>query len=487
MLIKLIPLIIKEFEEKVKQITSRLYDYLLKGELFRFEEELYQALMELYNQLAFVFIAEAAKSRELKEKARIIGPKKGLGEIRQDEVNLQLRTGHTIRIFSWFAVKSKSKRKRKRGPNGSGCHLLLYYWGCLKKATPSYYSLVTQLSVLCPSFEIVVRVLKHQQVIAAYKRVRDIAYAVGSKCMTNRIKASLKPGESLAGKRVIISVDGGRTRTREENPNKAEDKKNKKNKGKRTPFDTPWREPKLFVIHVLDEDGNISKAELPVYDLVIGEEKADACFNLLSQYLQALQIEKAKEILFIADGAEWIWNRAKKTLVKLGVPEKIIYEAIDFYHAVEHISELVNCIHPCSWRKKQREQLFHSFKRSLKKGKVHRIIARAKTASNDRYNNRHKRKKILDALKYFQKHEHRMQYPMLEERNLPRGSGIVESAIRRVINLRFKSPSTFWKKEHVEKLIFLRGIFLANRWQYVMNFLALENSRSIAYSQRNVA
>jgi len=44
-----------------------------------------------------------------------------------------------------------------------------------------------------------------------------------------------------------------------------------------------WHFPVRFVLHVLDEDGNISKEELPVYDLVIGEEKADACFNLLSQ------------------------------------------------------------------------------------------------------------------------------------------------------------------------------------------------------------
>lgn len=480
MLLELIPPIIDQFEEKVKEITSKIYNYLLQGNLLDFEEDLYKAITELYKNLPFVFILEAAKSKELEDIARTIAQKKGLGEVRKEEVDIQLKTGNTIRIFSWFAVESKSKRKKKRGPNGSGCHLLLYYWGCIKQATPSYYSLVTQLSVLCPSFEIVVQVLEHQQIEATYKRVRDIAYAVGSKSMSNRIQAALKPGENLVGKRVIISVDGGRTRIREENPEK---NKSKKNKRKRTPFDTPWKEPKLFVIHVIGENGKISKTELPVYDLVIGEQKADECFELLSQYLQELQIEKAKEVLFIADGAEWIWNRAKNTLVKLGVPEEIIHETIDFYHAVEHLSKLVQLIYPQIWKKKERENLFVTLKKSLKNGKVHRIIAKVKSIARSH----HRCKDILDALKYFQKHEHRMKYPVLKAHKLPCGSGIVESAVRRLINLRYKSPSTFWKEENVEKLIFLRGLFLANRWRYMMNFLSRQNSSSISHLERRAA
>ena len=76
-----------------------------------------------------------------------------------------------------------------------------------------------------------------------------------------------------------------------------------------------------------------------------------------------------------------------------------------------------------------------------------------------------------------------MKYHQLRQRNLPCGSGIVESAIRRVINLRFKSPSTFWKPENVEKLIFLRAIFLAGRWNIMINNLAKLNHK---YLQLNL-
>ena len=37
--------------------------------------------------------------------------------------------------------------------------------------------------------------------------------------------------------------------------------------------------------------------------------------------------------------------------------------------------------------------------------------------------------------------------------NLPIGNGTVESAVRRVINLRLKDPRTFWYKENAEKIL----------------------------------
>lgn len=52
-----------------------------------------------------------------------------------------------------------------------------------------------------------------------------------------------------------------------------------------------------------------------------------------------------------------------------------------------------------------------------------------------------------------------------------RGSGIVESAIRRVINLRFKNASTFWDEKTVEKMYFLRGALLSKKWDILMSNL----------------
>lgn len=74
----------------------------------------------------------------------------------------------------------------------------------------------------------------------------------------------------------------------------------------------------------------------------------------------------------------------------------------------------------------------------------------------------------FNPFKYFKKQQNRIDYQSLKADSRPCGSGIVESGIRRIINLRFKSPSTFWYPENVEKLIFMRGVALSGRWEIMM-------------------
>jgi hypothetical protein len=66
---------------------------------------------------------------------------------------------------------------------------------------------------------------------------------------------------------------------------------------------------------------------------------------------------------------------------------------------------------------------------------------------------------------YFVSNESRMQYSTNRAKNLPIGSGVIESAIRRVINMRVKAPGSFWKLGFVEKVIYLRAQLLYGRWK----------------------
>jgi hypothetical protein len=72
---------------------------------------------------------------------------------------------------------------------------------------------------------------------------------------------------------------------------------------------------------------------------------------------------------------------------------------------------------------------------------------------------------------YFVKNLCRMQYAAFRLLNLPTGSGCVESAMRRVINLRLKSPGIFWKRETAEVMLFLRSTLLCGRWDNMLEHL----------------
>src|SRR3982074_818855 len=66
----------------------------------------------------------------------------------------------------------------------------------------------------------------------------------------------------------------------------------------------------------------------------------DAIFKLMEFYLQELKITTADKVLFVADGARWIWNRVGALPRRLGVEAGRVNELVAFYHAVEHLGKI---------------------------------------------------------------------------------------------------------------------------------------------------
>ncbi len=99
----------------------------------------------------------------------------------------------------------------------------------------------------------------------------------------------------------------------------------------------------------------------------------------------------------------------------------------------------------------------------LWKGLVDTVIDKVKKILRGRNS-----KAIRRERNYFIKNSQRMRYNHARENNLPIGSEPMESAIRRVINLRMKSNSIFWKEENAEAMIMLRSYYKAGRWNQLI-------------------
>ncbi len=74
---------------------------------------------------------------------------------------------------------------------------------------------------------------------------------------------------------------------------------------------------------------------------------------------------------------------------------------------------------------------------------------------------------MLTEISYVERHgeQGHMDYARFRRRKLPVGSGAIESAVRRVINLRMKGNSIFWAEENAEAMLVLRGLVLSRRWR----------------------
>jgi hypothetical protein len=443
--------IVKKIENVLSENSEFLMKCLFSGDLKKFEECLHELILGIYDTIAAAFIVHVCESQEYKLRIINFGKRYGFGNYRKRIVSLQLRTGTQIKIPSWYSYKDCFTAYQSLSR-----HVGLMYWGCISKASPCYYSICSLLAVLCPSFAIGNQLLKHFGVKGTYNRIREIALRVGGLQKQVGAKSICGDTESFAGKRVVISADGGRSRTREYT-GKVTIRGNPK-------FETNWKEPKVFVLQVVNDKGELEKTtELPYYGatMATGQEALEE----LMDALRTLQIHKAKEIQFIADGAQFFWNNIKDILIQVGVPMNKMTFTLDYFHAVEHLYELVRCIP--NMQQKQENQLIKQCKDLLYNGAIYSLIFKVK-AQLKGYTN----EDIDREINYFRKHYDHMQYKKFKRKKWLLGSGVVESAIRRIINLRFKSASSFWKVEYLDQLIRLRAAFLAGRWNLLIDFLA---------------
>jgi hypothetical protein len=254
--------------------------------------------------------------------------------------------------------------------------------------------------------------------------------------------------ETTEGCRVVISTDGGRIRIRK-------NKRGPKTEKGRNRYSTDWREPKLLIIYVVNDEGRMQRKFSPFID---GTMKGpDAIFALLRFYLSKLKLSTADQVLFVADGARWIWRRVPQLLKDLGVNLKRAYELVDFYHAIEHLGKVAACRK--SWSAGERKKWVKKHKKLLKAGKIEEVTDAIKSLCRGRSSKEFRRERD-----YFIRNQNRMNYHIIEGMALPIGSGAMESAIRRVVNLRLKGPAIYWHVGTAEAMLTLRSYFKAGRW-----------------------
>ncbi len=89
-----------------------------------------------------------------------------------------------------------------------------------------------------------------------------------------------------------------------------------------------------MTIYAVDEKGKkIKSHKVPITnDGTFGNSKE--LLALLEMYLVHLGIKDALEVLFIADGADWMWKDIPILLNKLGCDPKTTYYLQDFYHLI---------------------------------------------------------------------------------------------------------------------------------------------------------
>jgi hypothetical protein len=342
----------------------------------------------------------------------------------------------------------RRKGQRRAGKRSAGVYAGLVLLGIYDRCTPALASEVSLLAAMLGSLDEAQDVLAARGVELDMKTVRLIAYRYAARARLEQQIDTAAFEDTVAGRRVVISSDGGRLRLRET-------KRGPKTKKGRQRYTGAWREPKVLIVYVVDAEGKREASFAPVIDATL--QGPDAVFALLRTYVQRLAITQADQVLFIADGAPWIWKRVPRLVQALGLTAERVHELLDFYHAVQHLGQVAALRK--DWSAKARTRWRTQQRHLLLQGEVEQVIAAVRVICRGRNS-----KAMRTHCHYFIKNQSRMAYAKLMAMKMPIGSGAIESTVRRVVNLRLKGPSIFWCRASAEAILLLRSYYKAGRW-----------------------
>lgn len=183
-----------------------------------------------------------------------------------------------------------------------------------------------------------------------------------------------------------------------------------------------------------------------------------------------------KRTLFLADGAEAIWDQQAIWFPKAE-------PCIDWIHIVEKLWAAGRCLY-----REGSEQLAAWVRTRVRELRSRSGADKVSTALSAGYasiaktgpGNKGKREKLFDVLLHIGKHRHRMRYHALRSDDLDIATGIIEGAIRNLIRMRLDGPGMRWSRGRSEWVLHLRCILLNGQWDAFAAHLARRGQLQLA-------
>lgn len=170
------------------------------------------------------------------------------------------------------------------------------------------------------------------------------------------------------------------------------------------------------------------------------------CKEVFTPALWAIAVDHdvptAQERVVVGDGALWVWNVAEDVC-----PDG--RQIVDWYHAVEHLSDAAKALYPAETDDKKWQRWFKTYKDHLYMGRIHKIIAALHKRGRD------------DLALYFERHQRRMQYLEFREEGYPIGSGTIESGVKQ-FKQRLAGTGMRWNEDNANRMIVIRAAVLGD-------------------------
>lgn len=161
----------------------------------------------------------------------------------------------------------------------------------------------------------------------------------------------------------------------------------------------------------------------------------------------------APELVFVCDGAKWIWR-----LVEENFPEAV--QILDWYHAVQYLTPVAQAHfqtmeEQTAWFDTMKEHLWFSRTQTV----IDACSALADPNSDTDPANK--------AVSYYENNLSRMDYAHYRKQGYLIGSGTVESACKQIAAMRLKRSGAHWLETTARWVAKARALWLSGNWQKV--------------------
>ena len=177
-------------------------------------------------------------------------------------------------------------------------------------------------------------------------------------------------------------------------------------------------------------------------------------------------LEQVRELIVLSDGAAWI--NALVAEVLAGVPARVVH-ILDLRHAEEHLWAVARaCLGDgaLAW---VQDPLA-----ALREGRVDDLVAAMRTLPTP---NQEAADLVATTAQYYLARRDQMAYPAFRARGYQIGSGLAESACKRVIGQRLKGSGMHWTVAGAQAIATLRAAWLSGRWAEVAAVAQTARSR----------
>lgn len=212
-----------------------------------------------------------------------------------------------------------------------------------------------------------------------------------------------------------------------------------------------WQEARLCFVRDVNH-------VTPIFYATMGDTERAGC--LLYRAALRVGLGGKTQIHGVGDGAKWIESQMKRVFCK-----NVKY-LVDFYHVSEYLASAAEH----SWTSEK--ELWRKENQDLLKQSKHEEVLKKLRARLPLDWVEHKEEKsdvedtpVEKCYRYLSNRKDCLDYKDALEKDLPIGSGEIESSHRHVIQKRLKIAGAWWKPEMAEYMLSLRVLRANNDWE----------------------